>query len=173
MNATLTLLLGLLLLLLVGCRSIDTTADLAPVKDFSLEKYLGTWHEIIRLPHRFEKDLSNVKAEYTLREDGKIKVVNTGEKNGDPKSIVGIAKFKGAEDIGFLRVSFFRPFYGDYKIIDLEPDYSLAIVTSSSRKYLWVLARQPAISDAQLAECLEKIRRWGFDVSKLQYPNRQ
>ncbi|MCQ2403046.1 MAG: lipocalin family protein [Lentisphaeria bacterium] len=173
MNATPILLLAVLVLLLVCCRSVDSTADLAPVRGFSLGKYLGTWHEIVRLPHRFEKDLDNVKAEYSLQENGQVTVVNSGKKNGVEQTVKGYVKFKDADDIGELRVSFFRPFYGDYKIIYLEPDYSLAIVTSSTRKYLWVLSRRPSISDEKLAECLAKIRNWGFDVSRLQYPNRQ
>ncbi len=91
----------------IGCSHMSSTADIPPVKNFSLEKYLGTWYEIARMPHRFEKELTDVKAEYSLRSDGKVKVVNIGSQNGKPKRIEGVARLKNEENLGELQVSFF------------------------------------------------------------------
>ncbi len=165
----LTLLAGLLAL--PGCQTADTTESIPAVTEFELSKYLGVWYENARLPHSFERDMMKVQAVYSLRPDGKVQVLNSGVKNGKDKNITGIAKFKGDSSSGYLRVSFFRPFYGDYKIIYLEPDYSLAIVTSASKDYLWILSRTKVLSQEKMDFCLNKIRDWGFDVSKLEYPN--
>lgn len=154
-----------------GCTHVPSTADIPPVQNFSLEKYLGTWYEIARMPHSFERELTDVKAEYTLRPDGKVKVINSGRQNGKDKRIEGIAGFKREGDIGELRVSFFRPFYGAYRIFYLTPDYRVAMVTSDTRDYLWILAKTPAIEEVQLRECLKLAGKLGFSVGLLQYPN--
>ncbi len=106
-----------------------------------------------------------------MRPDGKINVVNTGFRDGKKHSIQGVAKFKDRADIGELRVCFFWPFYGDYKIIYLEPDYSVAIVTSSSKDYLWLLSRTPELPPERLKDYVQKIRDWGFPTAKLEYPH--
>ena len=154
-----------------GCTHAPSTADIPPVQNFSLEKYLGTWYEIARMPHSFEQELTDVKAEYTLRPDGKVKVINSGRQNGKARRIEGVAGFKGEKDVGELRVSFFRPFYGAYRIIYLTPDYNVAMVTSDTKDYLWILAKTPAIEPAQLHECLKLAGRFGFSIGLLQYPN--
>lgn len=153
-----------------GCTHASQTADIAPVRNFSLEKYLGTWYEIARMPHRFERDLSDVKAEYTLRPDGKVKVVNTGWRDGEIRRIEGVAEMKKDRDLGELQVSFFRPFYGDYRIIYLTPDYQVSVVTSDTRDYLWVLARKPVVAPEQLRESLKFAEKCGFPIKLLQYP---
>lgn len=168
----LTFAIPAMLLLCAGCNSARSTADIPPVQNFSLEKYLGTWYEIARLPHSFERDVAQAKAEYVLMPDGKVKVINSGLKNGAPKSVEGVAVMKGAADIGELRVSFFRPFYGDYRIIYLTPDYTVAMVTSSTRDYFWLLARTPEVKLSTLRECLAMAEKWGFAVELLQYPRR-
>ena len=155
----------------IGCSHVSSTADIPSVQEFSLEKYLGTWYEIARMPHRFERELVDVKAEYTLRSDGKVKVVNSGRKNGKSKRIEGVARMKNADGSGELQVSFFRPFYGDYRIIHLSPDYTLAMVTSDTRDYLWILARTPSIDRTQLLDCLKMAEKFGFETGLLQYPN--
>lgn len=153
-----------------GCRTAQSTDHIPSVQGFQLERFLGTWYEIARLPHSFERGMTNVSAVYTLRKDGTIQVVNSGEKNGKSRSVRGVAHFKGDSSVGALRVSFFRPFYGDYRIIALSPDYSRAIVTSGTRDYLWILARTRTIPKAELDKALRQIREWGFDLSKLEYP---
>lgn len=156
--------------LLGGCRSAGNTDSLPAVSPFSAARYAGTWHEIARLPHSFERGLVEVTAEYTLRPDGKIEVVNSGFRNGKKQSIRGFAVFKGRADVGELRVCFFWPFYGGYKIVWLEPDYSAAIVTSSTMDYLWILSRTPELPEERLQEYVRKIRDWGFQTGKLEYP---
>ncbi len=167
----LTLAIPAMLLICAGCNSAQLTADIPAVQNFSLEKYLGTWYEIARLPHSFERDVAQAKAEYLLMPDGKVKVVNSGLKNGAPTSVEGVAVMKDGTGVGELRVSFFRPFYGDYRIIYLTPDYSVAMVTSATRDYFWLLARTPEVNPALLRECLDRAAKWGFAVELLQYPN--
>ena len=155
---------------LTGC---ETTSDIAAVQNFEPERYMGTWYEIVRLPQYFERDLDEVKAQYTLNDDGTIKVVNSGVKNGEPQSITGTAKLKDPDAkplTGELRVSFFWPFYSDYRVIELAPDYSYAVVTGGSRDYLWVLARKPTMDQAQLDGILDRAKKLGFDTDKLEYP---
>ena len=156
--------------MLTGCGG---TSDIAAVRDFEPARYMGTWYEIARLPQYFERDLDEVKAEYTLNDDGTIKVVNSGVKDGEPTSITGTAKLKDPDAkplTGELRVSFFWPFYSDYRVIELAPDYSYAVVTAGSRDYLWVLARKPTMPKEQLDGILERAKANGFEIDKLEYP---
>lgn len=159
------------LLALCGCAA--STDSIASVRNFDSKRYLGTWYEIARLPHRFERDLDFVSAHYSEQGDGTIRVVNRGQRDGKEREAVGKAHFKGASDVGELRVSFFGPFYGDYRIVELAPDYSSAIVTSSTKNYLWILSRTPQLSQKTLEKYLAQIREWGFDVSALEYPKQK
>ena len=159
------------LLALCGCAA--STDSIATVRNFDSKRYLGTWYEIARLPHRFERDLDFVSAHYSEQGDGTIRVVNRGQRDGKEREAVGKAHFKGASDVGELRVSFFGPFYGDYRIVELAPDYSSAIVTSSTKNYLWILSRTPRLSKETLEKYLAQIREWGFDVSALEYPKQK
>jgi len=155
---------------LTGCL---TTSDIAAVKDFEPERYMGTWYEIARLPQYFERDLDEVTAEYTLNSDGTIKVVNRGKRDGEPQSATGTARLKypDAEPLtGELRVSFFWPFYADYRIIELAPDYGYAVVTAGSRDYFWVLSRTPTMEKDQLDAILNRAKDLGFDLGELEYP---
>jgi len=155
---------------LTGCA---TTSDIAAVKDFEPERYMGTWYEIARLPQYFERDLDEVTAEYTLKSDGTIKVVNSGVKAGKPQSITGKAKLKHPDAkplTGELRVSFFWPFYSDYRIIELAPDYGYAVVTAGSRDYFWVLSRTPTMEKERLDAILNRAKELGFDLGELEYP---
>ncbi len=159
------------LLALCGCAA--STDSIASVRNFDSKRYLGTWYEIARLPHRFERNLDFVSAHYSEQGDGTIRVVNRGQRDGKEREAVGKAHFKGASDVGELRVSFFGPFYGDYRIVELAPDYSSAIVTSSTKNYLWILSRTPQLSQKTLEKYLAQIREWGFDVSALEYPKQK
>ena len=156
--------------LLTGCL---TTSDIAAVKNFEPDRYMGTWYEIARLPQYFERGLDEVKAQYTLNDDGTIEVVNSGRKGSEPKSITGKAKLKYPDAkplAGELRVSFFWPFYSDYRVIELAPDYSYAVVTGGSMDYLWVLARKPTMEKKQLDDILGRAKANGFETDKLEYP---
>jgi apolipoprotein D and lipocalin family protein len=154
----------LLLVALTGCKS---TSNLKVVSDFDAERYLGTWYEVARFPHRFEKDMTDVSATYSMNEDNTIKVLNRGYKKNEWKDIEGVAKFKGDESQGWLKVSFFKPFYASYKVIDLDDDYTRAIVTGPSYGYLWILSRDPVLPQAELDELISKVRNLGFDAEKL------
>lgn len=153
-----------------GCALGDSTAAIPTVEHFELERYLGKWYEIARLPHCFEKGLDNVTADYSLRRDGKVAVHNSGLKDGKRRCVKGIAIRGGRPDQGFLKVSFFRPFYGEYRIIMMDPDYSWAVVTGETNDYLWILSRSSTIRKETLSAILKKLRYLKFDVSRLEYP---
>jgi apolipoprotein D and lipocalin family protein len=164
------IILSLIWVYVSACNKKESTQEIPAVTNFEVKKYLGDWYEIARLPHSFEKDMEYVKANYSLNPDGTIKVINSGIKHGKQKSIHGIAKFKGDHNIGNLEVSFFRPFWGLYKIIYLNSDYETAIVTSSTKNYLWLLSRTPQITEIEKNIFIEKATKWGFDTNNLIYP---
>lgn len=163
--------IGVLLVnLLTGCSSNpESTGTVPPVKNFDLQRYMGRWYEIARLPHSFERGITDGEADYTLLPDGTVKVVNSGLRNHIKTSVTAIARTTPVP--GELQVSFFRPFYGLYKVIFLNKDYTLAIVTGSTKDYLWILARKPIISRAELAMALDMLKKWNFAVNLLQYPS--
>ncbi|MGE4301728.1 MAG: lipocalin family protein [Victivallaceae bacterium] len=162
------LFLAIASIVLAGCASGRSTSDIPAVRGFELPKYLGRWYEIARLPQWFERDMDHVTAEYCADGDA-VKVVNSGIRNGERREAVGRAVFAGDASEGELRVSFFRPFYGDYRIIMLDPDYRAAMVTSSTRDSLWILSRTPALPPEKLSEYLKQAELWGFDTAKLEY----
>ena len=146
------------------------------VTGFSLERYLGTWYEIARLDHRFERGLTQVTATYSMRDDGGVRVLNRGYKEQKSKwsEAEGKAYFVDTPDVGRLKVSFFGPFYGAYNIIALEPEnYSYALVTGNNTKYMWILARKPSLEPAVLEDLLSKARKLGFATDELIYPQEQ
>lgn len=151
------------------CAAVPKTSIIPTVKDFTLEKYLGTWFEIARMPHKFEKNLQNVTATYTLRDDGKIQVLNKGFNTKKNKWTEAIGKAWIPDDSipAELKVSFFWPFSAAYRIIYLEDDYSLAIVTSSKFNYFWILSRTSQISQEYYDQLIQKAAEWGFDISKI------
>jgi apolipoprotein D and lipocalin family protein len=153
-------------LLISGCRS---TSRLEVVSDFEVDQYLGVWYEAARMPHRFEKDLSSVSAKYSFNEDGTIKVINRGfnDKKLAWEEIEGVAKFKADTDQGWLKVSFFKPFYASYKIIHLDSTYTQAIVTGPSYGYLWILVRDPALPKTDIEALVAKAAAFGFETEKL------
>lgn len=159
-----------LISLLSGCTGIPD--NVTAVKGFELSRYLGTWYEIARLDHRFERGLDNVSATYTLREDGGVKVLNKGrnQKTGEWDQAEGKAYFVGSSDEGRLKVSFFGPFYSSYNIIALDLDhYSYALVTGPDRSYLWILSRVPAIPEETLNQLIERAENLGYDTQQLIY----
>lgn len=163
------LLIALLaLLLLSACTGKPSTVK--PVENFQAQKYLGTWYEIARLDHRFERGLSKVTAEYSLRDDGGIKVVNRGysaEKNVWKES-VGKAYFVNEKDEGYLKVSFFGPFYGSYIVFELEQEnYQYALISGPDTSYFWLLSRTPTLAPELQAKLIDKAVTLGFDRSKI------
>ena len=156
--------------IICGC-SKNNTNHIPAVENFKFQRYMGVWHEIARLPHSFERNIVDAQAEYTMLPDGRVRVVNRGERDGKLTSITGVARPSGIQSIGELEVSFFYPFYSKYKIIYLDQDYQTAIVTSDSMDYFWILSRKPQISREKLVDCLKKAQDWGFETKLLQYPN--
>ncbi len=144
--------------------------NIKPVENFQAQKYLGKWYEIARLDHRFERGLSKVTAEYSLRSDGGIKVVNRGysaEKNAWKES-VGKAYFVDGKDQGYLKVSFFGPFYGSYIVFELEQEnYQYALISGPDTSYFWLLSRTPTIAPELQAKLIDKAVSLGFDRSKI------
>jgi apolipoprotein D and lipocalin family protein len=141
-------LLGLVSLFsFTGCSNIPEGA--VAVTPFDKAKYLGKWYEIARLDFKFERDLNNTTANYSVNEDGTIKVVNRGfnYKTNEWKEAIGIAKFRETDDVAKLKVSFFGPFYSGYNVIALDSEYKYALVAGKSTDYLWILSRQTTIPD--------------------------
>ena len=142
------------------------------IPEFKLSKYLGKWYEIARFDHSFERGLSNVTAEYSLRPDGKVKVLNTGWKDGKKKVAEGKARQPDPlREPSHLEVSFFLFFYSDYDILMLDENYRYALVGSRSPEYLWLLAREPHIEPSVKEEILAEAQKLGYDVSKLIWVN--
>ena len=155
-----------LLAVTAGCRS---TSHLPVVRDFEAERYMGVWYEAVRYPHRFEKGLSSVSAEYTLNSDGTIRVLNRGfdAQCGEWKSIEGQAKSRGNPDEGWLKVTFFKPIYASYRIVYLDEAYTRAIVTGPTYGYLWILTRDPLLPDTQLQSLIGKAVEMGFERERM------
>lgn len=160
----------ILSLLLTACTG--TPDGVKVVTGFEADKYLGTWYEIARLDHAFERGLEKVTANYSKREDGGIKVINRGfdTKKQEWKEAEGKAYFVESPDIGKLKVSFFGPFYGGYNIIELDkPYYNYAMVAGPDKSYLWILSRTPQLPYPIKAQLLSKAKEMGFDTNGLIY----
>ena len=142
------------------------------VKNFELDRYLGKWFEIARLDHSFERGLSNISAEYSLRDDGGVKVVNSGFSKEDNawRKAEGKAYFVDQADVGHLKVSFFGPFYGSYIIFELDKEnYQYAFISGPNTSYLWLLARTPEVDSGVTERFVKQAQALGFDTSKLIY----
>ena len=148
-----------------------TEIDNSTVKAVDLNRYLGSWYEIAKYDHVFERGLDYAMANYTLRDDGKIDVLNTGIKDGRAKDAKGIAKTTNIP--GLLKVSFFGPFYSDYRIMMLDADYQYVLVGGSNDKYLWILSRTPQLDDATKTLILAEANRRGYDTGKLIWVKQQ
>ena len=166
--------LALLVLFLSGCVGIPK--NVTPISNFNLEKYLGKWYEIARLDHSFERGLTRVTADYSLRKDGGVRVLNRGysEKEAKWKEVEGRAYFVKQPDQGYLKVSFFGPFYGSYVIFELDHEgYQFSLVSGPDKSYLWILARSPEIGDELKQVLIEKAATLGFDTNKLIFVKHQ
>ena len=147
-----------------SCNAADGVNN-TPVSIGNLDRYMGTWYEIARFDHSFERGRTNTMAVYTKKMDGTISVENVGMKKGKQKISSGTAKT--TDTSGMLRVTFFWPFYSDYRVLMLADDYSYALVGGSSAKYLWVLARSPKISQSVRDRLMNEAKRRGYDTKKL------
>ncbi|MCK9605836.1 MAG: lipocalin family protein [Methylomonas sp.] len=160
----------LLALSFTACTGIP--AGVKPVTGFELNRYLGTWHEIARLDHSFERGLSQVTAEYSLREDGGVKVINSGYNAEEQQRQMaeGKAYFIDSPQVGRLKVSFFGPFYGAYNIMALDKAaYQYVMIAGPTTEYLWILARTPKLDNSVLRALVQQARTLGFPTEDLIY----
>lgn len=162
------MLAGLALLVLVGCTGLPDGVE--PVQGFEPDRYLGKWYEIARLDHSFERGLNQVTAEYSRREDGGIRVINRGYDSAadEWEEAEGKAYFVRADDEGYLKVSFFGPFYGAYVVFGLDQEnYQYSFVSGPDRSYLWLLARTPTVEQAVIDRFLAEAGALGFPTDEL------
>ncbi|MFK8050643.1 MAG: lipocalin family protein [Halioglobus sp.] len=163
--------ISLVLIFLGGCLGMPEAVK--PVQDFQLDRYLGTWHEIARLDHSFERGLEQVTAEYSLRDDGGVRVLNRGfsSETGEWREAEGKAFFVNEPQEGYLKVSFFGPFYGSYVIYELDKDnYQYAFISGPDTSYLWFLSRTKTVEPAMIDRFVEQASLLGFDVDQLIFP---
>ena len=146
----------------------NKTFDNSPLPSLDLGRYLGVWYEIARFDHSFERDMDNVTAEYLLRDDGKIDVINSGWKNGKYKVADGKARQPDPKaNPAHLEVSFFLFFYSDYNVMLVDENYQISLVGSKSENYLWILSRTPVPDQDLLKVVLAEAESRGYDTSKL------
>ncbi len=158
----------IIIILLSSCmntKKIDST----PIENFEVNKYLGKWYEIARTNNSFEKGCTNVTADYSLRNDGGLNVVNRCIANGKEKISNGRAYFKNGQNKAALKVTFFWPFYGNYNVVYIDKNYRYAIVDGGTDEYLWILAREKTIDNKTLEMLIKQIVRYGFDPQTLIY----
>ena len=151
-----------------GCMGVPEGTK--PVSGFDLDPYLGKWYEIARLDHSFERGLSNVTAEYALRDDGGVRVLNRGymEEDEEWSEADGVAYFVDDETVGQLKVSFFRPFYGSYNVIALDKEsYKWSMVAGSDTEFLWILSREPSLDQVIIDQLLAQAESYGVKVDDL------
>lgn len=174
MKSKVLLLLSVFLIGTVGisCQTNknNKTMNTTTVSNLDVNRFMGSWYEIARYEHSFEKGMTHVKANYSLLPDGTIRVLNSGMKNGKKKEIEGKArKKKDSNSNSKLEVSFFLWFYSDYFVFELDDNYQYAVIGSSSDKYLWILSRTPQLSQSTINDLLIKIKKRGYDTSKLYF----
>lgn len=159
------------LLLLGGC--LGTPPGVEPVANFDVRRYLGTWYEIARLDHAFERGLDGVTATYSLNEDGSVRVLNRGYRTGESgwAQAEGVARFVGDDTTGHLKVSFFGPFYASYVVFELDRHYEYAFVSGFNDNYLWLLARTPEVSTELKERFVRRADELGFAVDELLFVN--
>ena len=158
-------------LVVAGCPAVDETLfpPLETVSAVDIDRYAGKWYEIAKYPVVFENGCVDVTAEYTVLEDGTVRVVNTcGSTDGGSRDIVGSATVTDPSTNAKLRVSFFGPLFGaPYWIIELDEDYQYAVVGDPSREFLWILSRTPSLDDATLSGILDRLPDRGYDPAGL------
>ena len=150
-----------------ACQAIPKGAK--PVTNFEAKKYIGEWYEIARLDFKFERNLNNTKAQYSLKDNGDIKVVNSGynyvKNNWTERE--GNAKFTGSDSIGALKVSFFGPFYSGYNVLAIDEAYKYALVAGKNLNYLWILSREKTIPNHVKETYLSKAKALGYNINDL------
>ncbi len=163
----------LFVLLLTGC--LGMPKSVTPIQPFDVNSYLGTWYEIARLDHSFERGLTHVTAEYSLKDDGGVKVINRGysKQKQHWEQAEGKAYLVDETNKGYLKVSFFGPFYGSYVIFYLDPAGQYAFISGPDHDYLWLLSRTPTVDEAVKQKFIDMSQQKGFDTSKLIFVDQQ
>jgi apolipoprotein D and lipocalin family protein len=158
-----------------GCATSTTTrlrlGELRTVPHVDLTRYVGTSYDIASFPQRFQRGCTGTTATYTLRPDGSIDVINRCRDRsltGKERVARGRARVVDRSTNAKLKVSFFRPFWGDYWIIDLGSDYEYAVVGHPGRDYLWILSRTPKMDGAVYEGILGRLREQGYEVERLE-----
>lgn len=153
---------------LSGC-AVSVPRGVDPVSHFDINRYLGTWYELARIDHHFEKNLIQVVARYQLNADGSISVLNRGfdARKQEWREAEGKAQFLGPSNVAALKVSFFGPFYGGYNVVSLDDEYQTSLVIGGSLDYFWLLSRQKSIPEEQLHLLLLKAQSFGVDLSRV------
>ena len=163
----------LLAAVMSGCATTASKLDLPPlqtVPKVDLQRYLGTWYELAAFPQRFQKGCTGTNATYSLRDDGKLDVLNRCHLetlDGKEKVANGRARVVDTQSNAKLEVSFFGPFWGEYWIIQLDPEYRYAVVGHPSRDYLWILSRTPTVDDAVYESIITKLKADGYPLDRL------
>jgi lipocalin len=161
----------ILLTILGSCVNGQNDRTMETVKHVDIEKYLGTWYEIARFPHSFERNLVGVTATYGLKKNGKISVLNQGYKyslDGKHSKARAFAKIPNPNEPGRLKVYFFWPFGADYLILDLDKDYQWALVGSSSPNFLWILSRTPQMPENEYKRLVNRAKELGYNTNRLE-----
>ena len=161
--------LGILGVLLFNSCSVGIPKGATAVQNFDSEKYLGKWYEIARFDFRFEKNLNNVTAEYSKKDNGNIKVKNRGYDYIKQiwKESVGEAKFVNEPTEARLKVSFFKPIWSGYNVIDIDENYKYALVAGNDLDYLWILSRETTLPESYKQRFLEKAKSLGYKTENL------
>lgn len=149
---------------LTSC-STASTVDNSTVQSLDLNRFMGRWYEIARFDHKFERDMQQVTTIYAIQDNGRVKVINQGLKNGKWKTSEGKGKLTTTP--GLLRVSFWGPFYSDYRVMMLAPDYSYALIGGENDKYLWILSRSPQMRQDTRNQVLREAQRRGYNTNNL------
>ena len=158
------------IVIMIGLSSCSTIPKgVVAVKPFDKGRYLGKWYEIARIDFKYERDLNNTTAEYSLNTNGTIKVDNKGYDTKKEKwqQAIGKAKFVGDDSIAMLKVSFFGPFYSGYNVIAIDPDYRYALIAGASFQYLWILSRESSIPDEIKNKYVKIAKDFGYNTSDL------
>jgi apolipoprotein D and lipocalin family protein len=154
-------------LLLSACAP-EPTPVAEPVKQLNVERYMGTWYEIARLPHSFQEGLQQVTAEYRLNRDGSFEVTNRGynDAEGEWETAIGLAEPIDGMEAGFT-IQFQWPFKGGYYVAELGDNYDYAVVVSNDKEFFWLLARDPGMPRWLIDQNLAQAAQWGIDVEQI------
>ena len=151
-----------------GC-AVSVPRGVQPVTSFDAKRYMGTWYELARIDHRFEKGLTEVSAHYSLNDDGTVTVINRGydAAKKEWREATGKARFLEDPGLAALKVSFFGPFYGGYNVVSLDDEYQTSLVIGDSLDYFWLLSRSKSISEKKFKQLLAKAQSLGVDISRV------